>query len=487
MSRLIFFLVSLVQLDIFLFSIRTGMDSLRIFLSHKLGGSKGKATKVASALSLLANDRMSVVYSANFDRGDNWEPRIRAELANAHWFILLYDGPDANHDWCLWEAGYFRAQMEQSDGTRRLICLHDPRHTLPGPLRGFTAVPARDDEVYHLFRQIYLDDPWKLGARYFAQDGQEEIRNQVKKVVRAVGHEEEIEAQFVLSPTFTFHLKRSADHGDADQNPDDKLIRALRDVGIPADTHVSGEGQWETLFGKPDATVAWTWRNLIKGVQEWEPWAHQLAGMMANALHYQNVSHPSLALRVKLSAETASEEIYRVILRRLEKTKEECRFTFAAARIIATFRPENHVRETRIFHLYNMAWFFRRHFLEKHLSALRELELAESPKKEKLDSAVRAIDDDLKAMLAEAQVRGVEDPARIIKAFNEPLRGEVRRALQVQWRTLDGEFRSACAKTPRDLTAIIRTIEAMEPINRFFLNTSLQELQRITNEDRGLF
>src|SRR6185436_8713169 len=134
------------------------------------------------------------------------------------------DGPDANHDWCLWEAGYFRKGM--GGDLKKLICLHDPRHNLPGPLRGFTSVPAVEDEVYHLFRQIYLDQPWAIRPELFAQEGQEEVREKVRRIVRDVGHEEEIEAQFTLSPTFTFHVKRKL---PATVKPDSNLDQSVID------------------------------------------------------------------------------------------------------------------------------------------------------------------------------------------------------------------------------------------------------------------
>lgn len=127
---------------------------LTIFLSHKLGASAAKAKRIAAALSVLAAERMKVIYSANFERGDSWEADIRVGLERADWFIFLYEGPGVNHDWMLYEAGWFRARMA-GDSNKKLICLHDPRHDLPAPLRGFASVPARDEELKQLFQQMY--------------------------------------------------------------------------------------------------------------------------------------------------------------------------------------------------------------------------------------------------------------------------------------------------------------------------------------------
>ena len=440
------------------------LSQLKIFLSHKLGKSRDKAIKVAAALSILANERMKVTYSADFDRGDFWEKNIREGLDEANWFVLLYDGPDINHDWCLFEAGYFRATMKE-DTTKKLMCLHDPRHTLPPPLRGFTSVPAKEDELHHLFRQIYLDEPWEIKPELFAETGHIEIKEKISRIIRELLHEEEIIAQFTISPTFTFHVKAV------------ETVK-LTDGFISPNTQVSGDGPWETAFGRPEKSTAWTWGELIENLEDWQPWAYQLASMMSDALRYTSVMHPSIALRIK--TKDGPEGIYRVILRRLEKTKEECRFTFAAAKIITAYQPNNHVKETRIFHLYNMAWFFRRQFLEKHLEKLHNMQLSKNPLLSKIEAEVRSIVDDMKALHAEAQVRGVEDPVFLIQAFEDPLRSQMREALQDTWPLLSETLDSACKRQPPELASLIAAIEAMEGINKLCLTASLSELTKFS-------
>lgn len=435
---------------------------LRIFLSHKLGKSREKAKKVAVALSILANDRIVIVYSADFDRGIEWEKKIRHALNRCEWFLLLYDGPDVNHDWCLFEAGYFRAKIEGSP-RKKLICLHDPRHSLPNPLRGFTSVPAREDDLKALFKQIYLDEPWKIKPDLFVDD-QVEVKEKIQRIIKELSYEDEITAQVTLSPAFTFHVKSEA-------------TSTLTTGSIPLDTLVSGDGPWEVAFGKPDATVAWTWGQLVEGLEDWEPWAHQLAGMMSDAFQFLSVTHPSMALRIK--TRNGSESIYRVILRRLEKTIDECRFTLSAARIITSYEPHNHVAETRIFHLYNMAWFFRRQFLEKHLQILNDLRILTKPSAQRIEEEIRSIKDDMKALHAEAQVRGVENPAHLIQAFQEKLQTVISEALQDKWPKLAAALQAAFDQEPRNISAIIDAITAMDEINAFFLQVCLEELLRL--------
>jgi len=203
--------------------------------------------------------------------------------------------------------------------------------------------------------------------------------------------------------------------------------------------------------------------------------------MMDDAFQFLSVPHASMALRIKTKIGT--ESIYRVILRRLEKTVDECRFAFAAASIITSYQPENHSAETRIFHLYNMAWFFRRQFLEKHLHISHKLTF--DPPANRLEEEIRSINDDMKALEAEAQVRGVENPANLIKAFPRRLQPQVQKALQHTWPKLNQRLQTACSQRPPSAKALIDAISAMNEINTFFLQISLKELLKY-GSDRAL-
>src|SRR5690349_16965854 len=100
-------------------------EGLCIFLSHKLGDSERNARRVAGDLAMFGGRSVSVLCSANFERGEEWEPKIREGLVKADWLILLYTGPTVEWDWCLYETGFFRALMEghSEKSVRRLICL----------------------------------------------------------------------------------------------------------------------------------------------------------------------------------------------------------------------------------------------------------------------------------------------------------------------------------------------------------------------------
>ncbi len=428
---------------------------LKIFLSHKLGPSKAKAERIAAALSLFAGDKLRITCSATFAKGIDWEETIKRELKAAHWFILIYDGPDVNHDWCLFEAGFFLA----NDPGRKLICLHDPRHSLPPPLRQFVDVPARAEEVMSLFQEIYFNPPWAIKPELLLANGP--LPDYVNRIVKEINGQD-ILSQFTLSPTFTFQIRN-------------ENISLLSEGIIDDNAEISGDGAWEAIFGKPDATISWTWKGITDGLDDWQAWAYQLAGMMAEAITTISVNNPSTALRVRLK--NGQESIYRVLIRRMERTTEAYRFTFGAAEIVTSYRPGDAASRTKIFHLYNLAWFFKENFLKTHLAALEEQVLMKALPPDFLPKRIKNIRDDLKALHAEAQVRGIEDNARVVNAFRPELRAPVAAALQETWPLLDQALQEACSAAKPSLTALIKALREMKPINTFFLKSCLEELQ----------
>src|SRR5882672_2164334 len=102
---------------------RIAMPKLHNFLSHKLSSDTLAARQFISHLTTYSQDQIEVVSSAEFPRGEEWEPKIRAALDTADWLILLFTDAEENWDWCLYETGYFRARMDAASG-KRLICLY---------------------------------------------------------------------------------------------------------------------------------------------------------------------------------------------------------------------------------------------------------------------------------------------------------------------------------------------------------------------------
>jgi hypothetical protein len=440
--------------------------SLRIFLSHKLE-SREKARLVAGALSAFGGERVLVSYSGNYPAGTDWENKIRTELDRSDWLILLYDGPDINHDWCLFETGFFRARMTRSREKRRLICLHDPRHNLPNPLRTFIPVPARQEEILNLFKDIYTRSPWNIKRDLL--DFREQLDDQIKRIISEVTGGVELQSVTTISPSFAFHVKR-------------ELLDGLENGLIPDDTYVDGDGGWEKIFGKPVNTISWRWGDLAKGLLDSTPWVYLIALMMSEAHRLRAVNYPSTVIRAKNIGDNA-QVVYRLILRRVEVTKTESRFFFAASPIVTPFDPSVIEQETTVFHMYNMAWFFRRRFFGKHLRELDGLLDTKPLPAARLEQATASISSDLKAIWADAQVRGLEDQSAIIDSYDSHEQPAIKKALQEDWPPLADKLNAHLKKGIDDAARVSQVLHQMKPINRLFLKASLMELQKFIPTD----
>ncbi|MBV9998384.1 MAG: hypothetical protein JO015_04635 [Verrucomicrobia bacterium] len=127
-----------------------------------------------------------------------------------------------------------------------------------------------------------------------------------------------------------------------------------------------------------------------------------------------------------------------------------------------------------------MAWFFRRRLLERELTKL-EWELDNNPpKEENLRKIIREIGNDFTTLLADAQVRGMEQAAAVIQSFDShsPLREEVRTKLFEEWPKLYSELIDYLKAGAPAAERIKETLEKMKPINRFFLKVSIRQLNK---------
>jgi hypothetical protein len=453
-------------------------EVLNIFLSHKLGHFEQNARRVAGALALFGGQNVRITYSANFERGEEWEPKIREGLAKANWLILLYTGPNVEWDWCLYETGFFRALMEDGKSgksERRLICLHDPRHPVPAPLRGLVSVPATEDKVLGLFEDIYRNEPWKLNPNIFTENDQA-VTDAVHRVCEASLFGAAPKSNLQIAPLINIRVKKSD-------------LARLEEGAIPPSNPVTGEGIWEAVFGKPEGTAGWIWCELTEGVKHISAWEYQLATMMAEAIERRSVQYPSIAIRISIG-EDARNDIYRIGLRRVSEYEVDFEFAFVLSRIRLPFEPSEDDRETMLYHLFNLAWHFRRRFIEHYKGEMENLsELQDRYQREgrldefaqELNAVVRSLSVDLKALEADAQVRGFDRTVPIRRAFPTTERQKLDQLLKFDFPPLVKRLNEAIhspTPQPRDIHAIL--VE-MDPVNKWFYEKSLHELSDVAN------
>ena len=66
-------------------------------------------------------------------------------------------------------------------------------------------------------------------------------------------------------------------------------------------------------------------------------------------------------------------DIYRIGLRRVSEYEQDFEFAFVLSRIRTPFEPSESDRETMLYHLFNLAWHFRRRFIEHHKRRMEDL------------------------------------------------------------------------------------------------------------------
>jgi hypothetical protein len=268
------------------------------------------------------------------------------------------------------------------------------------------------------------------------------------------------------SPSFAIHIK-------VDQ------LAKLKEGKIPPEADLSGDGGWELIFGKPVGTESWKWGDVVRELESPDPWISPLATLMWRAYDLQPVQYPSVGVRIKFVDQDFEEyRVFRVCLQEVDVIADTATFTFAAAAVVVPYEPAKNPKETRLYHLYNLAWFFRRRLLERELSKL-EWELDNNPpNEENLRKIIREIGNDFTTLLADAQVRGMEQEAAVIQSFDSPLREEVRTKLFEEWPKLYSELLNQLKVGVPAAEQIKETLENMKPINRFFLKVSIEELNR---------
>lgn len=277
------------------------------------------------------------------------------------------------------------------------------------------------------------------------------------------------------------------------QIPVDQL-EDLKKGTIPSKAELAGEGGWEDIFDLPVPPACWKWGDVVGKLESPEPWIHPLAILMWQGYNGESIQYPSVGARIKFANQPDSGHanqpdggyrVYRLCLQNVTVTGGKAHFAFAAAAVVVPYEPANNPQETGLYHLFNLAWFFRRRLLERELGALDfalsklpSSEREEREREEKIKNTIRAIDNDFRTLLADSQVRGMEDPQAAINSFNSPLRQEVSTRLSQEWPKLFKKLRGHLDAGVQEAEEIKRTLNEMKEINSFFLKVSIEELNK---------
>jgi hypothetical protein len=335
-------------------------------------------------------------------------------------------------------------------------------------------VAANEDGVRGLFEDIYSNDPWRINPSIF-QDNHEAVMDAVRRVCQACKVGAGPMHNLQIAPLINIRVKKS-------------LIAELKKGSIPPSSPVTGEGTWETVFGKPEGTAGWTWQDLTAGIAHTSAWEYQLSAMMAEAVERRSVRYPSIAVRISVIGD-ANSDIYRVGLRRVAEFEDDFEFVYVLSRIRLPFEASQDDRQTMLYHLFHLAWYFRRRFVEQHMRKMEELAYQQDTDQHRArgyagtaewDEAVRSLSVDLKVLEADAQVRGLERRMQVRRALPADKQELVEHMFNDFQPLLDQLNAAIINPTPLP-REICEILTKMDPINKWFYENSLKALCEFGN------
>lgn len=377
-------------------------DVLRIFISHKMPTDTPLAQYIASRLALYGGNQVNVTHAGRFRYGADWAEEIERELKQAHWLIYLCT--DQNEDWgfCLFECGYFRRTME-GDVRKQLITFCRKPEQISAALKPFNAVVISEESVTKLLEEIYLRDPWKVSPDLDPTD----LKGTANQIFKEFTGSEPVEANFDIATSVTIEVVLS-----------DTAKAELKQNRVPADVIISGTHDWQRLFGREVDTGGWKWHDLISARPYGEVYEYLIARMISDALS----AHMPKGMLLRAAN---LDRLYRITLRRYERIAgNKYRFYFTAAQVDAPFfdlAPERgqNEKETILYHLINLSWFFRRRMVDQLYSRALEVLSMGKPSLPIVKELYDAIGSELMQFSAQAIIRGVDNLHVLQRALDQ--------------------------------------------------------------------
>ncbi len=232
------------------------VNGIRVFVSHRSEDSE-LATEFAAQIQRYGADRLARdeknepdVFVAEHDiRGSaKWRSTLETAIRAAHWFILLLPDVDFRRDWPIYEAGYFKRGMAQ---TEKLICVHHEKVARPHQIEDFQAFQSTPDGISKMFIELFFQPN--------AVPGIEKIGIGVKKDEDLPGDAERLSRLFQgPRPSIDYqHCMRffEIEHQDArDYEPVEDLLEAqistVHDVDDAFGRSDDFRGTFKELIGK---------------------------------------------------------------------------------------------------------------------------------------------------------------------------------------------------------------------------------------------
>jgi hypothetical protein len=433
-------------------------ETLKIFISHKMPTDTTLANDIGSKLAEFAGQKVKVSHAGKFRIGEKWRPKLEEELNTANWLIYLHTDPDEDWQFCLYECGYFSGKKHPGDREWSLTTFCRRQEQITPALAEFNALVMNENEVVRLLKQIYKQEPWEINPDL----SDETIANAAKYIFTKFSDTLKVEQNFDIAPGIIFDL-----------NYDDLAKRELESFRLPLGTTVSGVKDWQKLFGKETDTGGWPWKELAGDWEYSSVYEFLFAKMIRDAI--KNDMPRGVLLR-----SVTSHELYRVTLRRYEKfaNGNKYRFHLTAAELNLPFDLPSDLsekKETVLYHLVNLTWYFRRRFVDNLYNQLLGLAEIQNADHARFTSLFDDIRHELMDIQAQSIIRKVDSPFVVRNALgrDDPaIRQLMDRA--TKWYQLQPEIFSLMDGGSSKVREVIDKMYELAQINFTFYQTVAQ-------------
>lgn len=385
---------------------------LRIFISYKMLAHNGLAKQIGELLSRHNTQSVIVVHAGLFQPGKNYRELIRTELDRTHWLIFLKldaDGnidKDENWEYCMFECGFFDRATMRNSIDKRLITFCLKPEQIDDALREFNAIVVNEKSVVELLKDIYWEEPWKIGPGLSSN----ELERTASDIVNAIKAECFPGVNFDVTSSLTLEFTVNSE-----------VRSALQDGRLPDNVSVRGTRDWHKVFGRALDISEARWRELA------EKWAYKnvyeflIAKMISDALS-SNIPKGTV-LRAPGFNNQRSNDLFRITLRRYEQMRDNrYRFHFTAARLDLPYD----LSETTgisdravLYHLVNLTWYFHQRIVDGVYKRILELNSKKDNQiPQEVYDAYDVLGRELMEITSQAIMRGLDNPLPIERALD---------------------------------------------------------------------
>ena len=422
-------------------------EQVHVFVSHKAVDRELAATFM---LNLLKHDVHKKIHTfiSSFDisAGKPWPTEVHNELRNSQWLILFYTSPEQNWNWCLYEAGYFSAFIEE-DPKKRIFCIHHPNVEVPKPLDKWQNITANRPGIKNLAKFLYKAGETRLGLYPdLFEDPMIDERKIFFKKLNSLFSKKVATKSFIGKCWITIYKEQ---------------LKDLQMGQIPEKSLISFDELSKKVFGIGGVDETFVWEKFLEHYlnPDQSLWSSKLAGVLQKAMTKEVES------TFALLCDSKRQYFYRPVFEEMHYLfNGDMSFKFSFIPIPTYFNPESEKKIDKLFHLLNVQHNIRWRVIEKHKKIIEEyLDRTKeiiSPDDGKLVAELFL--HDLAECTQDARNRGLRSDKDSIELFENSNKDDVIQIIE-NWHKIEEEIKNTVEEI--NMNDLLNKIIDMKKLN----------------------